>query len=54
MGAFNASSKAMPHAYNPDRGRRVQQAWQRYSASQRFQGTAARQYAPRVPQVACR
>ncbi|GAA2921644.1 hypothetical protein GCM10010446_02060 [Streptomyces enissocaesilis] len=34
MRAFATPSKAVPRAYNPVGGKRVQQAWQRYSTSQ--------------------
>lgn len=50
MRAFDASSKAVPCAYNPYGGKRVQQAWQRYSDSPSPQGVQqARQCARRVP-----
>ncbi|GGW96035.1 hypothetical protein GCM10010353_09070 [Streptomyces chryseus] len=44
MRAFTAASKAVRRAYNPDGGKSVQQAWQRFSTSQ-WSRFAARQCA---------
>ncbi|GAA4705894.1 hypothetical protein GCM10023324_70490 [Streptomyces youssoufiensis] len=56
MGATAALLGTAPRAYNPDGGKRVQQAWQRYSASQQPWGAAAQQCArrARVPLAVCR
>ncbi|SER48199.1 hypothetical protein SAMN05421870_10254 [Streptomyces qinglanensis] len=35
MTACGVFSRTVPVAYNPDGGKRVKQAWQRYSESQR-------------------
>ncbi|GAA2462407.1 hypothetical protein GCM10010273_54770 [Streptomyces lavendulocolor] len=40
MRANVAPSKAAACAYNPDGGKRVQQAWQRFSTSQRWSRSA--------------
>ncbi|GEB50353.1 hypothetical protein SCA03_29040 [Streptomyces cacaoi] len=43
MRAYTVLRGAMPFAYNPDGGKRVKQAWQRYSESQRPLGASAPQ-----------